>query len=552
MKKVPIRLLVIVVPAALLFATIGLLFVERYTSAYQDVLSQQIQIAGVSTDPIVRLVNEATAGNNYIHAQSTEALTLYQSNEKLLGFTVEGRSVSDTPYALVYDSSLGRALRAAYPENYERELVALIEKAEKLVASKGARYRKVLDSKKQELDTFLADLSEVDEARKGLGAPEFSDTKNAEILDREKRVLYLQIYAKDAEGSEATSRFIFNAEAECAALDRLWIDLLLRLAPTYLCVLCLSVLILYLVTSRWVVKALVLRIRNLDVSTGKLYEAIQAISQGSADLSERSNEQMVTLNEIVGIQHRILSDFSESAKVVVDVKTAFTAADASVEQGSQSASDLQSTIDSMERSANESARIIQTIDEIAFQTNVLALNAAIEAARAGEAGAGFAIVAEEVQALAKRSAAAVNSTAKLLEETRTLASTGVQSAKVVYQQLDDTSNAMKGMNALVQSFTQSNEENTSSLEEISKAIDQLDGVAKRNAASARNSADSANDIQGVAADLQTVTQEVSNLIEGRKNSKTSIDQMPCVSPSAGHRISFDGGEELARLNAGRL
>jgi methyl-accepting chemotaxis protein len=160
------------------------------------------------------------------------------------------------------------------------------------------------------------------------------------------------------------------------------------------------------------------------------------------------------------------------------------------------------------RSASvETAKIVKTIEEIAFQTNLLALNAAVEAARAGDAGRGFAVVAEEVRALAIRSAAASKSTADLIEKSVQSAEHGVALNSEVLKSLEQINLEVQRVADVTTEISDAAEHQASGIEQINAAVSQLNGITQQVAANAEESASAAAELEGQARSLRETVGE---------------------------------------------
>jgi methyl-accepting chemotaxis protein len=174
-------------------------------------------------------------------------------------------------------------------------------------------------------------------------------------------------------------------------------------------------------------------------------------------------------------------------------------------------------------SADGIAKIIKTIDEIAFQTNILALNAAVEAARAGEAGAGFAVVAEEVRALAQRSATAARETADKIEAALTKSNEGARTSVEVAQMLEQIVEQVRKMDTLVAEIATASGEQSQGLEQITKAVTEMDRITQANAATAEESASVAHELSAQSTELGAAV--------GRLNTFTGAGVQPAVQPA---------------------
>ncbi len=170
---------------------------------------------------------------------------------------------------------------------------------------------------------------------------------------------------------------------------------------------------------------------QLSQGSGQLTAAASEISCSSQSLAEGASEQAATLEETSASLEEISSMTRRNAENAGRAKDLANQTRVAAETGAADMGAMSSAMDAIKASSDNIAKIIKTIDEIAFQTNILALNAAVEAARAREAGAGFAVVADEVRSLAQRSAQAARETADKIEDSINKSANGVQiSAKV--------------------------------------------------------------------------------------------------------------------------
>jgi methyl-accepting chemotaxis protein len=189
---------------------------------------------------------------------------------------------------------------------------------------------------------------------------------------------------------------------------------------------------------------------------------------------------------------------------------------AAAEVGSRDMEAMSTAMTEIKASSDDIAKIIKTIDEIAFQTNILALNAAVEAARAGGAGMGFAVVADEVRALAQRSSQASRETAIKIAGAISKTSQGVQISEKVSTVLKNIVDKVRQVDDLVAEVATASQEQTGGIGQLNQAVGQMDKVTQGNAAGAEESASAAEELNAQAISLQEAVAELLTLVDSAK------------------------------------
>jgi methyl-accepting chemotaxis protein len=226
------------------------------------------------------------------------------------------------------------------------------------------------------------------------------------------------------------------------------------------------------------------------------------ISAGSQTLSQQSSEQAKSIEEVSSSLHEVAAMTQQNSENAKEARKLSNIAETSVDAGVASMMRLSEAIDKINASSDSTAKIIKTIDEIAFQTNLLALNAAVEAARAGDAGKGFAVVAEEVRNLAMRSAQAAKNTANLIEESIKNSESGVTLNQEVLANLKDINDEVKKVGAVMAEIADASEQQTHAMEQVNGVINQMNIVTQQLAAHAEESAGGAEELSGQADQLE--------------------------------------------------
>ncbi len=241
---------------------------------------------------------------------------------------------------------------------------------------------------------------------------------------------------------------------------------------------------------------------QVRVASEQVSSAGSQIASGSQGLAQGASSQAAALEEIASSLQEMSATSAQAAENAKQAREMAGEARARVSRGRESMSELSTAMEAIRQSSDQTARIVKTIDEIAFQTNLLALNAAVEAARAGDAGRGFAVVAEEVRALAIRSADAARTTATLIDGAVANAQQGASLNAQVVQRLDEIEKDVARVNGVVSEIAMVGEQQRAGVEQINEAVERLNAVTQQVAANAEESAAAAEELAGQSVMLQ--------------------------------------------------
>ncbi|HOO33171.1 MAG TPA: methyl-accepting chemotaxis protein [Thermotogota bacterium] len=248
--------------------------------------------------------------------------------------------------------------------------------------------------------------------------------------------------------------------------------------------------------------------------------ASEQLSSASQQLAEGSSEQASSLEETSATLNESSSMIQQTSENTSKASELSQSASESSEKGSGEMREMMQSMIEIKESSGELSKIIKVIDDIAFQTNILSLNAAVEAARAGEAGAGFAVVAEEVRNLAQRSAKAAQDTTDIIEKNLQLSEAGVKVAQRVQEALQEINLQSNELNKLIEEINSASKEQTQGINQINTAVNQMEQVTQQNAANAEETASSSEEMSAQAESLNDIVSRLNEMITGVSTKKS--------------------------------
>jgi methyl-accepting chemotaxis protein len=311
----------------------------------------------------------------------------------------------------------------------------------------------------------------------------------------------------------------------------------LRATITILLVGLLVCIILAIISVKLVMKATVGTIKQaisglsnvsdrLAMTSGEIFQGAQGMADGASASASNLEEISTSLKEITSMTKQTADNARSAETIVVDsVKKAKDSQDAMHR--------LQEAVVEIQKSSNDTAKILKDIDDIAFQTNLLALNAAVEAARAGEAGKGFAVVAEEVRNLAQRSAESAKKTAALIEGSQTSSSRGVNLAGETAQTIEKITEASNKIAVIVSEITSAANEQAKGVSQVNASVINMDQVTQSNASASKELATSSDELSSQATSMNGLVGELIKIVDGEAAYLKALDEFNAKMNSSG-------------------
>jgi len=319
------------------------------------------------------------------------------------------------------------------------------------------------------------------------------------------------------------------ADAQSASTQKVFVGIVIL-------ILLLGFAALLPITNRTIIAPLTDEFVKMSEGSGEVASAAGQLAMSSQALSQGASEQAAALQETSASMSLVSNITRDNVRHSTEAATLINQVDQRVIDSDGQLKAMVSSMHEIDAASKHVAKIIKTIDEIAFQTNILALNAAVEAARAGEAGMGFAVVADEVRNLAQRSAQAAKETAVMIETSMSRTAAGGQQVQRVADAVAGIAESVHHVRSLVEKVQEAGGQQATSIDQITTAIAQMEHVTQSVAATSEENAAASEELNAQTESTLESVRYLDALLTGRASHRSAppAEARPAKAPSASY------------------
>ena len=279
--------------------------------------------------------------------------------------------------------------------------------------------------------------------------------------------------------------------------------------------------------------------REIDTAASQVAAGADQVASGAQSLSQGTTEQASSVEELSATAQDISGKITQNASDTRSANELTMAAGVKLSESKQKMEELLEAMDEIKQTSRQIQGIIETIDDIAFQTNILALNAAVEAARAGTAGKGFAVVADEVRNLAGKSAEASQTTQEMIQKSISAVERGSTLAADTAAGMEATAAAAQKVVESIQRIAEASTDQAQAVDQIAQGLDQIAAVVQTNSATSEQSAAASQELSSQASMLKSLVEHFRIADDGRVRRAAPAQACPDAPPVDFSQSSYD-------------